>query len=189
MRIVGIGVVFLLMLCGGAIAQTVKNYTTEGNLAPTQNPGCIAYQGADNSLSPADLHLAVLACAEQKNFAGAADLFILMQLRAVFDAKRVADPSAGQAGTVLKLTVRQALGSEKTAALQAAFEDFGGNGSSRHQAFCAAMQRNGPPQYYPAYMIQHGMWAFTQPEADPLVAGFDAAAVWKELLGSYMKCA
>jgi len=169
-------------------AQNIQNHTTEGNLEPTRDPGCIPYVQADNRLTPADLSLGVLACASEGNYRDAVDLFVLMQLRAVFDSKRVADKSAGQAGAVLASNIRQALGPPRLEKLQAAYGDIGGNDSPWHAEFCTQMQKSGAPDYFPHYMIQHGIKAFTNSGEDPLVAGFEPDDTWREMLVGYLKC-
>ncbi|MCF6234488.1 MAG: hypothetical protein L3J36_15505 [Rhodobacteraceae bacterium] len=184
------GAIWLLCLAnaGMAVAQNVQNYTAPGNLAPTRDPGCIPYAQADNTLTPADLSLGVLACAAQDNYRDAVDLLVLMQLRAAYDSERVADPSAGQAGAVLALNVSQALGEARMLKLEAGFANLGDTGSPWHGAFCSQMQDFGVPEYFPGYMIQHGMRAFTNSGEDPLVAGFEPQVVWQELLASYLEC-
>jgi hypothetical protein len=172
---------------GQAVAQ-VTEFTTEGNLAPTRNPGCIAVAAADPMLTPADLALGVVACAKAVNYDAATELFILMQLRSVYDTRRVSDETAHQGASVLALQVRQALGSSRLSKLQAATSRFGGTGSPRHAAFCKTVKAGGPPKYYPAYMIQHGMGAVTGTNKPPIVKGFRPRAEWRKVLRGYMKC-
>ena len=80
------------------------------------------------------------------------------------------------------------LGPAKLAKFTAAFREFAFDGSTRHRNFCDHMRKSGPSNYVPNYMIQHGIWAFTKPEAEPLLADFDAEKTWQDLLDSSLKC-
>ncbi len=178
----------LAMLIGQAASAQVTNIETPGNLAPTRDPGCIALAQADPMLSPPDLGLGVLGCAKSGAWDRAVDLFILMQLRARFDAQRVVDRTAHQAQRVLALNVSGQFSEDGKARFQEAFTAFGGNGSPRHTAFCATMKQQGPPQHNPSYMIQHGMGAVQGTTDAPLVDGFRPGVVWGDLLTLYLKC-
>lgn len=171
-----------------AAYSQITNYESEGNLAPTHKVGCIQLKETRREYTPADLAVAVVKCADRKEYDMAVDLFILMQLRAVYDTKRVKDRSAHQAGAVLALQIRNTLGAARLKKLQAAFDKFGGDNSPRHKAFCALMKRQGPPEYHPAYMIQHGMTAFTGRDGNGLIRGFRPQKAWRDLLKGYMKC-
>jgi hypothetical protein len=52
-------------------------------------------------------------------------------------------------------------------------------------------KRLGPPNYFPQYMILHGIKAFTtaDPTADALVHDLDAAATWQRILAEGVNCA
>jgi hypothetical protein len=56
---------------------------------------------------------------------------------------------------------------------------------------CGRFKRLGPPNYFPHYMILHGIKAFTtaDPTADALVHDFDAAATWQRILAEGVNCA
>jgi len=90
-----------LALVPGGVGAQLTNYETSGNLGATVNPGCITVARAGVQLSPPDLGLGVQACAKAGKWDEAAELYILMQLRAVYDVERVADISAHQAAQVL----------------------------------------------------------------------------------------
>ncbi len=180
----------LFMLCFLPLQANsqVTNYEADGNLAPTHKVGCVPLKDARREYTPADLAVAVVKCADREDYDTAVDLFILMQLRAAYDAKRVKDRTAHQAGDVLGINIRNTLGPTRLKKLQAAINKFGGNNSLRHKAFCALMKRQGPPKYHPTYMIQHGITAFTGREGNGLVIGFRPQKVWRDLLKGYMKC-
>jgi pentatricopeptide repeat protein len=175
-------------LAAGVAGAQVRNQDAAGNLAATVDPGCIAVGQAGATLSPPDLGLGVQACARAGDWDQAVELYILMQLRAVYDIARVADISAHQAEDVLSMQVTESLPRGGQARLQAAFEQFGETGSPRHKAFCRAVKAGGPPQHDPAWMVRHGMGAFLGEGGDGLVPGFRPRAAWTAVLRDYMKC-
>lgn len=180
--------VLALVASAGAATSQVRNQETAGNLAATVDPGCIAVGEAAPGLSPPDLGLGVRACAKAGQWDAAVELYILMQLRAVYDIARVADKTAHQAEDVLSMQVTESLprgGQEK---ILAAFDRFGDTGSPRHRAFCKAVKAGGRPQHDPAWMVLHGMGAVLGEGGDGLVSGFRPEAEWKAVLRDYMKC-
>lgn len=186
MRFVALAVGFLVIPFI-ATGQT-KNFESEGNLARTHDVMCIAVQDAKVQYTPADLAMAIVRCGKKKEFDKAVELLVLMQLRAAYDAKRVEDKSAHQAGAVLAMQIRAELGQSRMEKIMAAFGRIGGDGSPRHKAICAEVKRAGPPDYHPAYMIQHGMSAFIGRKGNGLVKGFQSKKVWRDLLANYLKC-
>ena len=149
---------------------------------------CVSADQSDAMVSPADLAETILACFEEGQDDRAAELLIMMQLRTKFDAARVADKTAKLGGQVLSLTLRQKAGPEWKGRINPAAGALLRPGSERFVDFCALMRRQGPPQYHPDYMIQHGMKAGRETGEDELVAGFDAEAEWAGLVGSYLRC-
>ena len=179
--------VAVMMVAGGAMAQ-VQRFETPGNLAPTRDPGCLTMTEVSPDETPANLALGIMRCVGEGRFGAAVESIILMQLFAVYDARRVADKSAHQAGQVLMMNIYSGLSEKQQKSLQEAVEAFGDTGGAKHTALCAQMAGQGPPRYHPAYMIQHGMAAFTGLEGDGLVPGFDAGLAWSDVLASYLKC-
>jgi hypothetical protein len=54
---------------------------------------------------------------------------------------------------------------------------------------CASIRKIGYPTYYPAYMVLHGIRAFTAKPDDPTMEpNFDGAAAWNSLLSTYLNC-
>lgn len=157
-------------------------------VAAAADPGCVAVGAVGATLTPPDLGEGVLACAAAQDWDRGVELYILMRFRAAYDAKRVADETAHQAGAVLAQQVIDALPPGGEEALQAAFGRFGETGSARHGAFCKAVLAAGPSSHDPAWMIAHGMRAFTDPGSEAMVPGFDPKAAWTALMRDYMHC-
>lgn len=181
------GIVLLILLAAGP--GQARDYRVLGNLEARVNPGCIAADGADARLSPPDLGLGVLACAKAGKMGRALDLYLLMQWRAEFDKQRVADETAHQAEDVLSNAVSQSMGARQRQALAVEFEAFGGEGSPRHKAFCAAQKRAGPPEHSPRWMLAHGMGAVINGAGESgMRSGFKAKTSWNKLLKDYLHC-
>jgi hypothetical protein len=54
---------------------------------------------------------------------------------------------------------------------------------------CDGVRKVGIPNYYPRYMILHGIKAFTgDPYKGGLVEGMDADATWKKAQSEYLHC-
>lgn len=189
--------VVLLVLCtfaglavckADASASQNLNITTEGNLESTRDIGCVKSAELSNQDTPADLFKGLANCIDS----GAHDNGVLMLALAGvygrYDTLRVTDASAHQAIAVLKLTYVDSRDEAKKKAffeyISKAFKD-----PSNLAKICAEVQRLGPPEYFPRYMIQHGLQAFTPNAAeDGLAKDFDAPAAWKKSLDSYLHC-
>jgi hypothetical protein len=156
-----------------------------GNLAPTQDRGCIRLDEADTGMSPADLSLSVVTCGHEGRYEDAAQLYLLVMARGAFDTRRVADTTAHQAISVLQFQIFNAMNQAQNmgidTAVQAQVADMA--------AFCAVLSSMGPPEYDPGYMIAHGMCAVLDTGRPDLVDGFDAEAAWGEVLRTAMTCA
>jgi hypothetical protein len=64
---------------------------------------------------------------------------------------------------------------------------------SRHASLCEQVKKVGPPQYFPGYMVSHGLGVMqsalaNQAPASPLDPKFDAAATWRDLIANYLLC-
>ncbi|OAN55233.1 hypothetical protein A6A04_11265 [Paramagnetospirillum marisnigri] len=166
----------------------ITNHRVEGSLAPSREIGCIAVAEADNAMTPPDLYIGVRKCLDQDRFERAVELFALAGLYGNFDAMRVTDRSAGQAKTVLIMGTFSTVGPERKDRFRQALERMNANPDSL-TALCRSVDRVGHPGYYPAYMILHGMKAFTgNPHDGALAPDFDAAATWTSLRSNYLHC-
>jgi len=183
-----LGLVLVMALAATGAAAQVTNREAAGNLEARVDPGCIGLAKAGAELSPPDLGLGVKACAKAGRWDEAVELYVLMQLRAVYDAERVADISAHQAGSVLSMQVTQGLPRGGQKKMQAAMERFGATGGARHKAFCKTVKAAGRPQHDPSWMVRHGMGAFLGTGGDGLVKGFKPDTAWRKVLRDYMKC-
>ena len=154
---------------------------------------CLALENMDNSHQPPDIYRDVRECINQDKYPEAAALFALAGIESQFDAARVSDKTAGQAGQVLIMGTFDGLP-------QAKRDQFGttvGNLAADRAALrtiCARVSAIGYPTYYPAYMIQHGMGAVMaalggkEQGLGVLDPAFDARKTWSTLQVTYLKC-
>jgi hypothetical protein len=57
------------------------------------------------------------------------------------------------------------------------------------RAMCAEIKTVGPPNYYPAYMVQHGINAFTGGSPSGSVkADFNVQEAWEKALVVFLNC-
>ncbi len=142
-----------------ALAQ-VSNHDAPGNLQSSHRRDCIALEEAGPVYTPADLYPAVAECVRKGEMSRAVDLFMLAGAYGRFDAFRVADRTAHQAMPVLQMQVGQRLDEGQRKSFMETLEREVAEPAAVARR-CREIDRIGPPQYHPAYMIQHGMGAFT----------------------------
>jgi len=164
------------------------NVNVSGSLASKIDIGCIPMDEVTNQLTPPDLYKGVAACIDADEYEYATDLFALAGMYGSFDAERVTDKTAGQARSVLIMRTFTALPEDKKQRFKKTLEGVAKN-EAELEATCARISNIGYPDYYPEYMILHGMKAFTgNPHENALVAGFAPEATWKRLMRDYLHC-
>lgn len=165
-----------------APAANIKNYRIKGGLASNKALGCIGLNEINNTMIPPDLFRGLKKCINQEKYDNAANLYFAARLFGAYDAKRVADRSAGQGITVLQINTFNSIDKKKTEKLQALLKEQYGKGSKKLAALCTAFKSVGYPTYYPKYMILHGIGAFTGVQSNGLKREFDQASEWNRLL-------
>ena len=154
-----------------------------------QNIGCIPLSAVRNTYTPPDLYRAVTECLAKGNYELALRLFMLAGTYASFDAERITDKTGAQAKTVLVTNTLINEPEEKKAKLGEIFSQIS-NDPAALGRLCGEVQRVDMPNYYPAYMIQHGIIAYTgnNPNDGALVQNFDAPGTWKRVQTAYLNC-
>jgi hypothetical protein len=166
----------------------VTNVGMVGQLAAQQPLTCVSIDGVGKDHTPPDLYQGVSACIQQEDYRTAVALFALAGMESRFDAQRVLDKTAGQAGQALIMDTLNGLPIDRRAKFQAAVKTVAADPEVLSRT-CASIRKIGYPTYYPAYMVLHGIRAFTANPDDPtLQPNFDGAAAWDSLLGSYLNC-
>ena len=173
--------------CGNV---TVTNYRIEGARASYQNIGCISIGKVKNTFTPPDLLKGAEACIAQGNYNDAIKLILLANIYYNFDAQRVTDESAKDAGSLLyseflsKFSEMHNVRDKMTKAAESIVND-----SQALKTCCDQIKSVGYPRYYPNYMILHGMRAFRgDPHKDALVKDFDAQTVWNKSIEATTRC-
>lgn len=168
--------------------QQIISFKTPGNLESDNALKCVGAENLGSKFTPADLYSAVPICARQGKYSEGFFFIALAGTYGRFDTLRVSDKTAHQAVTVLLMQAFGDMTPDERDELQKIINKTTGNPDSLAST-CQLIERIGPPTYYPRYMIQHGMAAFTSNSTDDgLVKDFDAAAAWKLSLNSYLHC-
>jgi hypothetical protein len=172
--------------------QKVGNVTSmsaRGNLEPTRQLKCIDLSEAKNSFTPADLHTGIKQCLAEGQYDRAVPLFALAGIYAKFDSQRVADISAKDGGQALIAQTFATVTPEQKQRFRQALSAFTSD-PDKYRSLCVAVGKVGPPDYFPAYMVMHGMNVFLNGPTDSraLIANFDAKATWADLQVQYLHC-
>jgi hypothetical protein len=173
---------------GSKASPLITNYEAPGNLESTHALSCASADEVSSEDTPADLYPAVGKCLAKGRYDQAAFLYALAGVYAYYDTLRVADETAHDAAAVFQHRLieqvpeakRKRFIAEVTTAI---------NDPKKLSKLCGQIKKIGPPAYYPRYMVQHGMQAFTG-EKNPkgLVPDFDAKGAWTKALSTFLHC-
>jgi hypothetical protein len=182
--------ILLVLIFGIKTSTAQKNLVleAEGNLESLNPCGCIELSEVTNKHNPADILHGMGKCIELNQFEKAARLFAVAGVYGRYDTYRVKDKSAHQALLVLQqdiiLNVDENVKSKLVEILMKELE----KGSNELNNICTSIQKIGMPKYYPKYMIQHGIQAFTENNDNGLVKEFDSEKSWDLALKEYLHC-
>jgi hypothetical protein len=137
----------------------VTNLESKDNLRSFHHLDCIDVGALTADDTPADMYPAVRTCINRGDFQRAARLSAIAGAYGRFDTLRVTDVSAHQALQVLQLNNLQDLSRDAKEKFQATIKEI--IASDKMTDLCAQARKLGGPTYYPTYMTQHGMSAFT----------------------------
>jgi hypothetical protein len=166
----------------------VTQLTVAGQLAAKHPLDCVPLEQVDNTHTPPDLYLGVSTCILKDDYRAAVALFALAGVESRFDAERVLDKTAGQAGQVLIMNTFNGLPGEKREKFGKIVSELAADPQALAHT-CSTIRKIGHPTYYPEYMVLHGIHAFTAKAGDPtLEPNFDAQTTWNSLLLSYLNC-
>jgi hypothetical protein len=163
----------------------ITNITTAGNLKPTHDLDCLRLDQVKNIYTPADLMVSHDKCIQAARYEDAMALLLLAGTYSRFDTERVADQTSHDAFPAMQANDPPML--ETRQHMQPIIAKYRAPNSPEMAKFCVAIKRIGAPDYYPAYMIDHGMGAVLG-KSGGLVADFDARKGWRDALTLYMHC-
>ena len=175
------------LLAGSAKAQ-VTNYEAPGNLKSNAPLGCVELSSVTNEKTPADIYPGVAACVKSGEYQKAALLFAVAGTFAYFDQLRVSDSTARQAAMAIEMNDFADFSMEQKQSLMKALHAALDSDSPSFKSVCTAVAKLGPPRYFPAYMVQHGMSAFLGGSGSGVQTGFDAADGWRTSLSRFLHC-
>lgn len=163
----------------------ITNYETKDNLKSFHHLACVDVVALTKDNTPADIYPAVRTCIDHGDFQRAARLFAIAGAFGRFDTLRVLDKSAHQAIPALWMANLDGLGQDTKAQFQATLKAI--SDSEQLAELCAQARKLGPPTYYPTYMTQHGLSAFTG-QGGGLKQDFNAAEAWDSSVSTYLSC-
>ncbi len=187
MRSIAIVLAVSALLVGSAKAQ-VTNYEAPGNLKSNVPLGCVELSSVTNEETPADIYPGVAACVKSGEYQKAALLFAVAGTFAYFDQLRVSDSTARQAAMAIEMNDFADFTMEQKQSLMKALHVALDSDSPSFKSACTAVAKLGPPRYFPAYMVQHGMSAFLGSSRSGVQTGFDAADGWRISLSRFLHC-
>jgi len=163
------------------------NIEAKGNLQSLRPVGCVNVSELTNQHTPADIYPGVRKCIDSGEFERGGRLFIVAGAYGRHDTLRVVDQTAHQAISVLRIKNLGDVDKARQEAFREFLKDRYRPDSSELAALCGELRRIGPPAYYPTYMTQHGMSAFTG-AGGGLREDFKTSDAWASALDSYVHC-
>lgn len=149
---------------------------------------CLDKSKLSSKPNPSDLWKSIASCISSESYDEAVFMYAMAGTFGRFDTLRVADKSAHQATKVLPMLAFGTLQKDKVAAFQARVQQILGNDSIR-ATYCAEIESFGPPNYFPSYMLQHGLGATSDSNnSQPFVVPFDPKAAWPKAVKEYLQC-
>jgi hypothetical protein len=167
------------ILISMALVAQVTNYEAEGNLKSDTAVKPKEIKDITNKHNPVDLFELVRAKLKDKKYDEAAVAYLFAYSYGVYDTYRVEDKSAHQAIFVLG---NRAIGDMSKKQIEKFQEAMRVLMEDKNKVL-DILNKVGKPDYYPKYMVQHGIGAFTgNKNKDGLVPNFDAEKAWKDTL-------
>lgn len=165
----------------------ITNYEATGNLQALKPVDCVPVSELTNQQTPADMMPGVRKCIEAGEYERGAHLFFLAGVYGRYDTLRVADQTAHQAISVLRINNLGPIDETRQNAFRESLKGRYGPGSQELAALCGQVRKLGAPAYHPAYMLRHGMSAFTG-RGGGIKSNFNPQEAWASSLDSYLHC-
>jgi hypothetical protein len=183
---------FTLVLMGSEVATVVhaqpQNSQVNERLKSKQVFTCIKIDQATNKYTPPLLYTFMNSCIKESKYAEAVNFFALAGTYSFYDMKRVVDVTARQAHSALLQDFFAMLNKKQLDRLSRELNKTLRD-KTKLPIVCRKIKSIGAPDYYPEYMINHGLGAITeQPANNGLTVDFDAKAAWEESLDGYLHC-
>jgi hypothetical protein len=181
--------VFVLLAgCAGTKkVATISNYEAKGNLEATNYISCVDISSLSSLHTPADIYIGIADCIVKDDAKKASKLFSLAGAYGWYDRLRVTDRTAHQALRVLQMNYLYSASEDFKTKFQSEMKVITEDGTPEFEQLCSTIKSVGKPTYYPRYMIQHGMGAFTG-DSKGLTVDFSEEEGWKNALENYLHC-
>lgn len=149
---------------------------------------CLDKKRLTNKLDPVTLWRSSASCVSAGRYEEGIFIYGMAGAFTVFDAQRVADESAHAAGSAIAMLAFQSLPTDKEAEFKTRVKETFGN-ESKLSGYCKEIEKMGPPDYYPSYMIEYGLGAISAAHGgQPLVVPFDSRSAWPKAVKQYLRC-
>ncbi len=178
----------VLALTAGPLHAQITNHEAPGNLQSRSPLGCVALSALTNQNTPADIYPGVAACIKAGAYQKAVALIAVAGTFAYYDKHRVTDVSARQAAIALKMNALEGVRDDQMRILKKTLLAEMNQKSASFKSICSAVERLGPPKYFPSYMVQHGMSAFLGRSGNGINADFETAQAWQDSTRKYLRC-
>lgn len=172
---------------GASPASGNQAQSTPGYLQPANPLGCVSLSDVTAGDTPADIYHGMKACIQAGQFDKAVPLYAIAGTFARFDKLRVADKSAEHTVKVLQRLNLEGLDAKQRKGFGKAMRMTLAKGSKSFNGICAAIERTGPPTYYPSYMLG-GAQPAAGHEQEGLTPGFITAKGWRRVVTGYLGC-
>lgn len=177
-----------LFLSFGINLSNAQNNNAAGNLESPKPLACVRLSDVTNENNPADIFNGMRKCMQQKDYKNAARLFAIAGVYGTYDSFRVKDKTAHQALLVLQQSIFFDFSEEEQNSLMSHLEKELEKGSSNLNEVCQIIRKIGAPKYFPKYMVQHGIQAFSDNGGNGLVENFDSQKSFELALKEYLHC-
>jgi hypothetical protein len=181
------------------IAKNITNIRTKGSLQKTHDLPCIGINEAKNTYTPADLYASFEKCVSQNNNKKAIELYTLAGAYALYDVMRISDQTVVGGIKVMITNLENNIGTKKKEKFVKYAKEF--KKTPEAEILCDKIKNNiGKPNYYPEYLILHGISAIFinelartsgmkgKIEYDGLKKNYDAEKNWSEAINAYSGC-
>ena len=187
--IVTASIISVLAACAPKPDPRIVNFETAGSRLTLTPLGCVDLAAIAPIYTPAGILPGVAACMNEQDYERAARLYGLAGLYGRIDVLRVTDRTAHRAIAELISEQLEQFPQDKLDRVQEAIVEIAEDRGDMRD-MCDEIRAVGPPQYYPAYMIDRGTDAAVDDASslEPVDPNFDMDEAWKESLKAFLKC-
>lgn len=186
------------VLMGSGINSIVyaqsQNHQSSDSLKSKQVYTCMKIDRATNKLTPDLLYIFMDSCIKESKYVDAVHFFALAGTYSFYDTQRVADTTSHQIHSLLLQQFLPGLDKKQSDRLFKELNKTLGN-KNKLSSVCTKLKSIGAPDYYPEYMINHGLGAVTGkneadsvPAVNGLIADFNPKNAWEKSLDGYLHC-